>query len=379
LKPFIQTIVLFLFLNTSIIAQRASKTFLFIGSYTEGEIDTGIYVYEFDTDNGSLNQLTAIPNLINPSFLSISPNGKFLYACTETKLAQDGNISAFQIMPKTGQLKFLNKETTGGRNPVHVSVHKSNQFIINSNYTDASISVFKAKKNGHIKAYKQLLKFKGTGPLKKRQNEAHIHSAVFSPNGKFLFAPDLGADLIRVFKFQPYKASPLKIIDSLGVKSTPGSGPRHFAFHPNKKFGYCIEELSGCVTSFSYNKGKLKHLDSYFSYSKQQDSYGSSDIHISPDGKFLYASNRWYDENTISIFEINPQTGHLTFIAHQSSLGDHPRSFVIDPSGHFLLVANQASGNIVTFKRDLKTGLLTKIHEDIKLNLPSSLKMRQYN
>jgi 6-phosphogluconolactonase len=378
LKPLILILVLFLFLNNTTLAQNTSKTLLFIGSYTEGEVDTGIYVYEFDANNGSLNQLAAIPNLVNPSFLTLSPNGKFLYACTETKLEQDGSVSAFEINSKTGQLKFLNKETSGGRNPVHVSVHKSNRFVINSNYTDASISVFETKKDGRITPYKQLLKFEGAGPLKKRQKEAHIHSAVFSPNGKFLFAPDLGADLIRVFKFKRSKAAPLKAIDSLLLKSTAGSGPRHFVFHPNKKFGYCIEELSGSVTAFSYKKGKLNFIDSYFSYSKKQDSYGSSDIHISPDGNFLYASNRWYNENTISIFEINQSTGRLNFIAHQATFGEHPRSFVIDPSGHFLLIANQASGNIVTFKRDLKTGLLTKVNEEIQHYLPSSLKMKQY-
>ncbi|MBL4650606.1 MAG: lactonase family protein [Aureispira sp.] len=379
MKTLILPLILFLLSNSPLLAQNTSKTLLFIGSYTEGEIDTGIYVYEFDANNGSLNQLAAIPNLVNPSFLTLSPNGKFLYACTETKLEQDGSVSAFEINPKTGQLKFLNKEPAGGRNPVHVSVHKSNRFVINSNYTDASISVFKTKKDGRLNAYKQLLKFEGAGPLKKRQSAAHIHSAVFSPNGKFLFAPDLGADLIRIFKFQRSKAAPLKIIDSLLVKSAAGSGPRHFVFHPNKKFGYCMEELSGSITAFSYKRGKLRRMDSYFSYSKKQASYGSSDIHISPDGKFLYASNRWYDENTISIFEINQPTGRLKFIMHQATFGDHPRSFVIDPSGHFLLVANQASGNIVTFKRDFKTGLLTKLTGEIQHHLPSSLKMKSYN
>lgn len=310
--------------------------------------------------------------------MSISKNGKYLYACTETKLDKHGSVSSFKINKKNGQLNFLNKQAAGGRNPVHVTIHKSNKFVVSSNYTDAGIAVFPCNKNGRLKPYTQLLKFKGKSIIKKRQSEAHIHSAIFSPNGKFLFAPDLGADMIRVFKFRPRQPTPLKIMDSLSIKSSAGSGPRHFVFHPLKKHAYCIEELSGTVSSYRYRKCKLELIDSDFSYSKKQETYGSSDIHISPDGKFLYASNRWYDENTISIFEINKKDGTLTFIGHQPTLGDHPRSFVIDPSGSFLLVANQATGNVIVFKRHLKTGLLSKTKSIVQISLPSSLKMRTY-
>lgn len=358
-------------------AQEASKTYLFIGSYTEGEIDTGLYLYEFNPKSGALNEVNRIDSIINPSFLSLSSDGKFLYACTETKMQQNGSLSAFAINAKTGKLTFLNKASTKGKNPVHVSVHKSNKFVVVSNYTDAGIMLYSIQKDGSIHALEQEIHFEETGSniIKKRQLKAHLHAAIFSPCGKFLFVPDLGTDNIRVFYFKAAKAK-LEAFDL--IKTSPGSGPRHFVFHPNKKYAYCIEELSGTVSSYAYKKGKLQLIDSDFSYSKQQASYGSSDIHISPDGKFLYASNRWYEENTISIFKINLKDGTLQLLKHQATFGDHPRSFVLSPDGKFLIVANQATGNIVVFKRDEQSGLLSKTSHEIFLNLPSSLKMKKY-
>jgi 6-phosphogluconolactonase len=188
----------------------------------------------------------------------------------------------------------------------------------------------------------------------------------------------LGADKIRAFKFDQQKKEPLIALDNYDYTAFPGSGPRHFTFHPNNKFAYCIEELSGTITSFKYDSGKLDSIQRIFSYSKLQEEYNSADIHISPDGVFLYASNRWDNENTISIFSINKDNGRLTLIGHQSTYGDHPRNFTLDPTGNFLIVANQVTNNIVVFKRDIKTGLLTKTGKEIKVPSPSCLKMRKY-
>ena len=166
-------------------------------------------------------------------------------------------------------------------------------------------------------------------------------------------------------------------IDSLTIKTTPGAGPRHFTFHPNNKFAYCIEEISGTVSAYSYHNGKLDSIQKIFSYAKTQNAYASADIHISPDGLFLYASNR-VTENTLSIFSINQQNGKLKLVGHQSTLGEHPRNFTIDPSGRYLLVANASTNNIVVFKRDIKTGLLTTTGNQIQISSPSCLVMRNY-
>lgn len=356
--------------------QDSSMTYLFVGSYTYGEKTDGVYVYEFNSKTGELTKVETESNLVNPSFIALSPNGKYLYACTETKLERHGFVSAFEIDSMTGHLNFINKQNAGGRNPVHLVVDPTGKYIINSNYTDASVSIFGCNHDGSILPYSQLIKFNGSSIIPGRQDKAHIHSAAFSPYNDYIFTPDLGADKIRVLRID--STGILTRVDSLDIKTNNGSGPRHFTFHPNNNYAFCINELSGTVSAYNYANGKLTLINNYFSYSKIQDTYGSSDINISPDGLFLYASNRWKDENTLSIFSIDIANGSLKLVGHQPTFGDHPRSFVIDPSGNFILVANQATGDIVVFRRNIKTGLLTKTKTIVQVNLPSSLKMKTY-
>ena len=370
---------LLLFVNVfSIFAQSKPKTLLFVGTYTVGKPDTGIYVYEFNSKSGELKLMSTGENLTNPSFLSVSPNGKFLYACTESKLPKHGSVSAFKIDSLTGKISFINKQSCGGENPVYLSIYKNNQFIVTGNYTEGNVTVFKTNSDGSLNPYSQMIQFSDSSINKERQDKSHIHSTVFSPQNDFIFLPDLGADKIRAFKFDTSSPKPLIPIDNYTVKTPLGGGPRHFTFHPNNKFAYCIEELSGMVAAYSYNNGKLDSIQRIFSYSKTQASYGSSDIHISPDGLFLYASNRWDNENTISIFSIDQSNGKLKLIGHQPTFGDHPRIFTLDPTGNFLLVANLITNNIVVFKRNVKTGLLTKTKYEVKVPRPSCLHMRTY-
>lgn len=359
--------------------QSNSKTFLFVGTYTEGKPDFGIYIYEFDSETGQLKLISTAENIINPSFLAISPSGHYLYACTETNLPREGSVTAFKIDSLNGKISLINKQLSGGKNPVYLAVHKNNEYIVNGNYTEGNVSIFKTNEDGSLNPYSQIIQFTDSSINKTRQEKAHIHSTVFSPKNDYIFLPDLGSDKIRVFKFDSTNSKPLVSIENYLVKSVLGSGPRHFTFHPNSKFAYCIEELSGTISAYSYNNGKLDSTQRIFSYSKIQETYGSSDIHISPDGFFLYASNRWVEENTISIFSINQNSGQLKLIGHQQTYGDHPRNFAIDPSGKFLLVANMITNNIVVFKRDLDTGLLTKTENEIIVPKPSCLQMRKYD
>lgn len=370
--------ILFIYLFHPSYAQENSKTYLFVGTYTDGKPDYGIYIYEFNSQTGQLTPTSTAQNITNPSYLTISPNGKFLYACTETKLPNNGSVTAFQIDSITGKVLLINKQPSGGENPVYLTVSPNGKFIVNGNYTEGNVSVYTTNKDGSLNPYNQIIQFTDSSINKLRQDKSHIHATVFSPNYDYIFFPDLGADKIRVFKFDTISSAPLITVDNLLVNSIPGSGPRHFTFHPNKKFAYCIEELSGTVSAYTYENGKLDSIQRIFSYSKQQESYGSSDIHISPDGLFLYASNRWVEENTIAIFSINPNTGELKLIGHQETFGDHPRNFTIDPTGNFLLVANQVTNNIVVFRRDVKTGLLTKTEHEITVPRPSCLQMRKY-
>ncbi len=356
-------------------AQKPSVTYLFVGTYTDGKPDKGIYIYRFNTKTGRLKKTGNTLNITNPSYLDISPNGQFVYSCTDTRMSTSGSVSAFRVDSLRGKLSFINKQSAGAANPVYLSVHRSNKFIVNGSYTEASVTVFTANDDGSLNPYTQLLKFSDSSIIKGRQDEAHVHSAVFSPANDYLFLPDLGADKIRIFKFDASQAGPLKHKED--HKSVPGSGPRHFTFHPNLPFAYCIEELSGMVSAYAYNDGQLQDIQRIFSHSQEYGSYSGADIHISPDGRFLYASNRG-DENRIAIFSIDQNKGTLGLVGHQSTYGNHPRNFTLDPSGQFLLVANQYSNNIVVFKRDNKTGLLNRVGREIKVPSPSCLKMRSY-
>lgn len=369
-----------LLLNTlNVFGQNSGKTFLFVGTYTAGKPDSGIFVYEFNTNTGQLKQVGSGDSLTNPSFLSMSPNGKYLYACTDSKLPKHGNVASFKIDSVNGKISFINKQSCGGENPVYLSVHKSNKYVANANYTEGNVTIFTTNTDGSLNTYSQNIQFKDSSINKIRQDKAHIHSAVFSPQNDFIFLPDLGADKIRTFKFDTLNSAPLVLTDDLTIKTISGSGPRHFVFHSSGKFAYCIEELSGTVSAYSYSSGKLNTIQRVFSYSKQHEAYAGADIHVSPDGLFLYASNRDNNENTISIFSINQITGKLKLLEHQPTFGEHPRNFTVDPSGNFLLVANTGTNNIVVFKRNLKTGLLSKTQNEIKVPRPSCLQMRTYN
>ncbi|MGB0864465.1 MAG: lactonase family protein [Saprospiraceae bacterium] len=373
-QPFNLTVFL-IFIASFAFGQDSSKIYLFVGSYTSGESSEGIAVYKLNTQTGELTEVERASNLVNPSFLTIAPNRQFLYACTNTRLKKHGSISAFKIDTLTGKLTFLNQQSTGGRNPVHVIVNKTNRYVIASNYTDAGISIFECNADGSLQSFSKLIEFEGSSIIKGRQNAAHIHSCNFSFDNKYIFAPDLGSDKIRVLKFDK---GLLTVIDSLTIKTKSGAGPRHFTFHPNQSYAYSIEELSGTISFYSYKNGQLKLSQTYRSYENESDEYASSDIHISPDGKYLYASNR-QDENSISIFKINPKNGELSLIGHQSTYGAIPRSFVISPTGKHLIVANQKTNEIVVFDRNATSGLLTKVTVTVGLDAPASLKMVKYH
>ena len=375
MKIFFCNFLLFLFFFNAGFSQNKT-TYLLVGTYTDSKPGKGIYVYAMNAATGELTLKSTGENITNPSFLNISPNGKFLYACTETKTLVPGNVSAFAIDSVNGSISFINKQSSTGANPVYVMVDKSNQFLAVANYTAGSAVVLSINKNGSVNAAVQSIQFYDSSINKTRQEKSHIHSTIFSPDYDYLYLPDLGSDKIRAFKFDRANASPLIAADNLTVKAIPGSGPRHMVFHPNKKFGYCIEEMSGMVVVYSYNKGKLVPSQRINSNQKKVDEYSSADIHISPDGLFLYASNRV--ENTVSIFSIG-SNGLLKLIGHEPTQGDVPRNFTIDPTGNFLLVANQGTNNIIVFRRNKKTGMLTNTGFQVSVPAPSCLQIRSYN
>ena len=237
------------------------------------------------------------------------------------------------------------------------------------------MSVFPLKKDGSLQRFSQLMQDSGSSINKERQEKAHVHEAVFSPDNKFLLTPDLGLDKIMIYKFNPGLKKPLSPGNPAFVKSTGGNGPRHITFHPNGKFAYLISELSGTVTVFNYNNGKLVEIQQLATHAAgYKGVIGSAEVVVSPDGKFLYASNRG-DENNIAIFSINSSTGKLKAIGYQPVFGNAPRNFIIDPQGNFLLLANQNTDNIVVFKRNSQTGMLKATGHEIHIPKPVCLQL----
>jgi len=284
----------------------------------------------------------------------------FVGSYTEGK-PSDG-IHVYELNTASGELHFL----------------ANGNYLVNSNYTDAGISLFEIQTDGSLSAALEHLIFKDSSIVKGRQDEAHLHSTNFSPDGAYLYGQDLGADKIRRFKVNDSGAGNMEVSELTAVKVKPGSGPRHFTFHPNGKFGYGLSELSGTITVYKYVNGDLVFLEEHQSYATKQEIYRAADIHISPDGKFLYASNRGPKEDSIAIFSIDQETGKLLLVGHEPTYGKHPRNFCIDPSGKFLLVANQFSDKVVIYRRDLETGELIKLGQELIMNNPSSLQMYTY-
>ncbi len=351
----------------------SQKFYLLAGTYTNTG-SKGIYVYTFDAATGKTEFVSSTDSVVNPSYLTISQNGNFVYSVNETNGAVPGRVSSFSFDKKEGKLHFLNTQVSGGDDPCYVALNENEKWLAVANYTGGSAAVFPVNKDGSLKPFAQLIQDSGSSVNKERQEKAHVHETVFSPDYKYLFTPDLGMDKVLIYKFNSSAEKPLDPSTPPFVETPPGSGPRHITFHPNEKFAYVVTELSGMVIAYSYNEGKLSEIQTISSHpTEYKGAIGSSEIYPSPDGKFLYVSNRG-EENTITIFSINSDSGKLSLVGYQPT-GNGPRHFLLDPTGNFLLVANQNSDNVVIYRRDQKTGLLKATGEEIKLPKPVCLQM----
>lgn len=361
------------------LAGFSQQYYLFVGTYTEGSFKTGdskgIYVYKFDGVTGDLKPVSTVAT-DNPSYLAVAPGGKFLYAVNETDGAKPGAVSAFSFDKKTGGLKFINKQLSGGGGPCYISVDAHRKWALVANYGGGSFSALPIGADGTLGAATQTIQHTGSGLNKGRQEKPHVHSTILSPDEKYLLVCDLGLDKISVEQFN-YQAAqkPLTPATDSIVAVDPGAGPRHTCFYPGKPYVYLINELKGTVDVFHYANGKLAPIQQLSSHpADYTGNVGSADIHITPNGKFLYASNRG-DANSLAIYSVDPATGKLTLKGFQSTLGKTPRNFMIDPTGHWLLAANQNGSSVVVFRIDPQTGLLTDSGKKIEVPAPVCLKM----
>lgn len=353
-----------------------SNYLLFVGTYTEKE-SKGIYAYRLDMASGQLTSLGLAAETINPSFLAVNPSRRFLYAVNEVpnyKGQASGAVSAFAIDRQTGRLSLLNEVASRGADPCYIALDRTGRYVLVANYTGGSVAVFSVLKDGRLGESSAFVQHVGAGPNRERQEGPHAHWIEVTTNNHFAIAADLGLDKVMVYRFDARNGS-LAPNNPPFAKVDPGAGPRHVAFHPNGRFAYVINELHSSITSFSSggDRGVLHPLQTVSTLPKGfSGSNDTAEIHVHPNGKFLFASNRGHD--SIAVFSIEQRKGTLSLVDHFSTQGKTPRNFEIDPSGSRLFVANQDSGNIVIFRIDPETGRLTSTGQVLNVPSPVCLK-----
>ena len=371
LKPFKLFLFLSLFFISKLSAQQNEKNnyHLLIGTYTSEGKPNGIHVYRFNVQTGDFKMAQPVTELNNASYLTVSADKKNLYAISE---GRGGGINAYTFDAHTGALKFMNKVPASG--PAYVSVDRNKKIVVAANYGGGSVTAAHLNADGSlVEDNVQTVQHEGSSVVKERQDKPHVHSVVFSPDDRYMLAPDLGTDRVYQYRVSTTGKQILTPANPPFASVKPGGGPRHLSFHPNGKYAYLVLEIDGAVTTFNYHEGKLEAKQTVSMLAPGfTGTVGAADIHVSPDGKFLYASNRG-DANEIAIYSIG-KNGMLKSIGRQSVLGKTPRNFVIDPTGNFLLAANQATNDIIIFKRNKKTGLLTPTGKKIEVEKPVCLK-----
>ena len=358
-------------------SQLKASPVLFVGTYTEPEQShsEGIYVYRMDSSTGRLTFESVMGGVVNPSFLEIHPSRNFLYAVNEVQNFADragGGVSAFSIDLRSGELNLLNSKSSHGEDPCYISIEQTGRFALAANYSSGRIAMLPIQKNGQLGGTTDVIQHSGASIHPKRQTAPYAHCIIPDPTNRFAMVADLGLDNILIYRMDLDKG---KLHKHTEVKVKAGSGPRHLTFHRDLPYAYLINELISTLTAYRYlsDAGTLEELQTVSTL--PDDFKGenlAADIHISPTGKYLYASNRGHD--SIAHFHIDKNTGHLSYCEHTPTHGHEPRNFAIDPSGTFLLVANQKTNNIVTFKIDPTTGQLSMTGYEEEVSMPVCLK-----
>jgi 6-phosphogluconolactonase len=342
------------------LTRQNSELLVYVGTYTTGKSE-GIYRYRLNLSSGKLMLAGTTSPVVNPSFLSLSPDERFLYAVNEVDQfagAKSGAVSAFAVDQKTGALSFLNQQSSLGSSPCYLEIDAYGRFVLAANYGGGNVSVFPVQRDGSLGRATVMHQGRGSGPNRERQEAPHAHCIVLDRPNRFAYSCDLGTDKVMIFRFDN-QSGKLLPAEPPFVALNPGDGPRHFVIHPSGEYAFVINELHSTVTAFARDQrsGSLTPLST--SSTLPADYMGANtgaDIHVSDDGRFVYCSNRGHD--SIGIFTFDRNHG-LTAAGHEKTRGRTPRNFGIDPTGRFLLVANQNSDNLVVFRRDEHTGRLS--------------------
>ncbi len=352
----------------------ASSYFVYVGTYT-GPKSKGIYGYRFDPKTGKFTATGVAAEVINPSFLVTDPQHRFLYAVTEMgqepgadSYKTNGSISSYSINQKTGALTFLNKVDSGGGGPCHLVVDKTSKLLFVANYGSGSVASFALKADGSIGERTGFDQHTGASVDPERQKGPHAHAVVLSPDNRFLFVPDLGTDQVKIYKVDAAKGT-FTPNDPAFATVKPGLGPRHFTFGKGARFAYVLCEMGSSVAAFSYDaaRGSLTPVQTISNLPAGFTGIdNSAEIAVDRSGSFLYASNRGHD--SLTVYAVDPAKGTLTTVQNVPTQGNIPRNFALDPSGRYLVVANQKSDNMVVF--DMKNGQLTPAGQTIDVGAP---------
>jgi len=352
---------------------RTSSRFVYVGCYTTKERDgrgEGINVYRMEPDSSTWRHVQLFGGLVNPSFLTIDRPGRFLYSVH----GDGGHASAFSIDEHSGELELLNQQSTGGQNPVHLVVDPTNQFLIVANYGTGTVATLPINSNGSLSSLSHLAVLRAdSDPEAPAPNGSHPHHVVFDPSGRFVVVPDKGADKVFVYQFAAARGK-LVANDPPAAMARPGAGPRHVAFHPRLPYAYVVNELASTITSYRFDAARgqlLPVCDASTLPTIFTGSNTTSEIVVSPSGRFVYASNRGHD--SLAVLAIEDDGAAITCVGWEPTQGKTPRFFGLDPSGSLLCVANQDSDTIVLFSMSRETGALRPTGPIVETGSPSSI------
>jgi 6-phosphogluconolactonase len=351
-------------------AVASAADWVYFGTYTDKAGSKGIYRSKFDSATGRLSAPELAAEAPSPSFLAISPNGKFLYAVAETDGKDGGGVLAYALNAKTGELTKLNQGTTGGSGPCHISIHPKGEYATIANYGGGSTAVIKLGSDGKLGERVGFVQHKGTSADKNRQEGPHAHCSFFDPKGKYILTVDLGIDRVKVFTLDP--SSGLKEETEADIITPPGTGPRHIAIAPDEKFAYVCGELNSTVNVVELGgDGKNKIVQTLSTLPEPVKGNSTAECILSPNGKFVYVSNRGH--NSIAVFKVG-EDRKLTAVGHITGDIKIPRNFNIDPSGKWMLIASEQGEKVGVWELDEKTGLGKETGNTVKISKPVCVK-----
>ena len=358
-------------------SDTSKNPFVFVGTYTEKDESQskGIYVYRMDSSSGELTFVSEAKGILNPSYLEIRPEQRFLYAVNEVQSfsgQEGGGVSALSIGPASSELTLLNAHSSHGKDPCYISIEQTGRFALVANYSSGSVAMLPIQPDGRLGPATEVVQHSGSSVHPERQTDPHAHCILSDPQNRFAIAVDLGLDKLLVYEMDLELG---KLNRHAEVNILAGAGPRHLIFHPNGQYAYLINELNSTLITYRYYSGTGAFEELQTVPALPEDFTGENlcaDVHISPSGNYLYASNRGHD--SIVCFFIDQTTGQLTYRHHTAAGGREPRNFAIDPTGTFLLAANQNSHTIVTFRIDSESGELSKTEHEATVSMPVCVK-----